>query len=197
VCVALPPSLVHHAATPPGFAPYTVTCFDTKRNLIYSTFSNLNTGLNVLAAIDPATGVVVSNVTFPSQLAYIELEYDAVTDKVYAVVEDAQQGTFFGTVEPSTGAATPVSSAAYFNTTQWNQFNTIRCAFEVPFYSSLPLRPPPPPPPRPMGTHPGSTTPGALSSCDACGARAVRGLSNPPPHHHHHPLRCFPSACPS
>jgi hypothetical protein len=112
---------------PPGFAPYTVTCFDTKRGLMYSTFSNLNTGLNVLAAIDPTTGHVVSNVTFPYNVAYIELEYDPVSDKVYAVVEDAQQGTFFGTVEPSTGVATPVSSSAYFNTTQWNQFNTIRC----------------------------------------------------------------------
>ena len=109
----------------PNAAPYTVSCLDTKRSLIYSTFGGLDTiGPNVIAAIDIGTGAVVSNASFPLTTAYIELEYDGVTDAVYAVVEDAQDGAFFGTVEPSTGVATPVGSNR-FNTTYWNQFNTI------------------------------------------------------------------------
>jgi hypothetical protein len=109
----------------PNFAPYTVSCLDTKRGLIYSTFGPLNGGPgNVIAAIDQRTGKVISNATFPITVAYIELEYDSVTDRVYAVVE-SPQGTFFGTVEPSTGVATPLSDRAFFNTTYWNQFNTI------------------------------------------------------------------------
>jgi hypothetical protein len=109
----------------PNFAPYTVSCFDTKRGLIYSTFGPLSGGPgNVIAAIDPRTGTVVSNATFPLNIAYIEFEYDPVTDRVYSVVE-SPQGTFFGTVEPSTGVATPLSSNAYFNSTYWNQWNTI------------------------------------------------------------------------
>ena len=43
---------------------------------------------------------------------------------MFAVVEDTR-GAFFGTVEPSTGAATPLSNASFFNTTYWNQFTTI------------------------------------------------------------------------
>lgn len=110
----------------PDAAPYTVSCFDEARGLIYSTFGGLNTiGPNVIAAIDKETGAVVSNASFPTTTAYIELEYDDVTDKVYAVVEDAQDGAFFGVVEPATGVATPVGPAAFFNTTYWNQFNTI------------------------------------------------------------------------
>ena len=106
-------------------APYTVSCLDTSRSLIYSTFGGLDTiGPNVIAAITLDTGVVVSNASFPISTAYIELEYDAVTDAVYAIVEDSQDGAFFGTVEPSTGVATPVGSNR-FNTTFWNQFNTI------------------------------------------------------------------------
>jgi len=108
----------------PNFAPYTVSCFDSKRALIYSTFGPLTSGTNVIAAINPQTGVVEQSVVFPSSTAYIELEYDGVSDTVYAVVEDTR-GAFFGTVEPSTGVATPVSNASFFNTTYWNQFNTI------------------------------------------------------------------------
>jgi hypothetical protein len=109
----------------PNFAPYTVSCLDTKRKLIYSTFGPLNGGPgNVIAAIDPRTGIVVSNATFSTDIAYIELEYDPVTDRVYSVVE-SPQGTFFGTVEPATGVATPLGTKAYFNTTYWNQWNTI------------------------------------------------------------------------
>lgn len=109
----------------PNAAPYTVSCLDTKRNLIYSTFGGLNTiGPNLIAAITIDTGVVVNNASFPISTAYIELEYDYVTDAVYAVVEDAQDGAFFGTVEPSTGVATPVGTNR-FNTSYWNQFNTI------------------------------------------------------------------------
>jgi len=109
----------------PNAAPYTVSCFDAARGLIYSTFGGLDTiGPNVIAAIDKDTGAIVSNASFPISTAYLELEYDSVTDKVYAVVEDASDGAFFGIVEPSTGAATPVGSNR-FNTSYWNQFNTI------------------------------------------------------------------------
>lgn len=52
------------------------------------------------------------------------VEYDEASDSVFAVVEDTR-GAFFGTVEPSTGAATPLSNASFFNVTYWNQFNTI------------------------------------------------------------------------
>ena len=133
----------------PNFAPYTVSCLDTARGLIYSTFGPLTSGHNVFAAIHPLTGAVVSIVTFPISTAYIELEYDAVTDRVYAVVEDATNGAFFGTVEPSTGAATPVSDKARFNTTTWNQFNTISTVapeigvfFFTAFHYAIPGPPP-------------------------------------------------------
>lgn len=110
----------------PNAAPYTVSCFDTARGLIYSTFGGLETiGPNVIAAIDKDTGAVISNASFPITTAYIELEYDDVTDKVYAVVEDEQDGAFFGVVEPATGAASPIGPKSSFNTTYWNQFNTI------------------------------------------------------------------------
>jgi hypothetical protein len=106
----------------PDFAPYTVSCFDTKRNVIYSTFGPLTTGHNVLATIDPYTGKVLAQPTFPVSTAYIELEYDSVTDKIYGVVEDAADGAFVGTIDGATGAATPISAKAGLNTTQWNQF---------------------------------------------------------------------------
>jgi hypothetical protein len=109
----------------PDFAPYTVSCFDTKKNVIYSTFGPLTSGHNVLATIDPQTGKVLAQPTFPISTAYIELEYDRVTDKIYGVVEDAQDGAFVGTVDPASGAATPISAKAALNTTMWNQFNTI------------------------------------------------------------------------
>lgn len=98
----------------PNYAPYTVSTFDTKRNIIYSTFGPLTSGGNIIAAISPYTGKIINQVSFPISTAYIELEYDPVTDKTYAVVEDASQGAFFGTVEPSTGVATPLSSKAFF-----------------------------------------------------------------------------------
>lgn len=109
----------------PNYAPYTVSTYDTKRNIIYSTFGPLTSGGNVLAAINPYTGKLISQVSFPISTAYIELEYDSVTDKTYAVVEDSTQGAFFGTVEPSTGVPTPLGPKAFFNLTYWNQFNTI------------------------------------------------------------------------
>lgn len=109
----------------PNFAPYTVSALDTKRNLIYSTFGPLTSGHNVLATIDPQSGNVLAQPTFPISTAYIELEYDPVTDAVYGVMEDAADGAFVGTVDPATGAATPIGARAYLNTTQWNQFNTI------------------------------------------------------------------------
>jgi hypothetical protein len=106
----------------PNMAPYTVSCLDLNRSLIYSLFGGLTSNDNVFASIDPHTGALTSNVSFPISTAYIELEYDVVTDKVYAVVQE-EDGTYFASVEPSTGAYTPVGPA--FNRTYWNQFNTI------------------------------------------------------------------------
>ena len=109
----------------PNYAPYTVSCLDSKRGLIYSSFGPLSGGPgNIIAAIDQRTGALVSNASFPLDIAYIEFEYDPVTDRVYSVVE-SPQGTFFGTVDPATGVATPLSDHAFFNTTYWNQWNTI------------------------------------------------------------------------
>jgi hypothetical protein len=104
----------------PDFAPYTVSCLDTKKGLIYSTFGPLTTGHNVLATIDPQTGKVLAQPTFPITTAYIELEYDPVTEKVYGVMEDAADGAFVGTVDPASGAATPISAKAHLNTTMWS-----------------------------------------------------------------------------
>lgn len=109
----------------PDFAPYTVSCLDTKKGLIYSAFGPLTSGHNVLATIDPQSGKVLAQPTFPISTAYIEMEYDPVTDKIYGVMEDAAAGAFVGTVDPATGAATPIGAKASLNTTQWNQFNTI------------------------------------------------------------------------
>lgn len=109
-----------------NWAPYTVSTLDTTRNLIYSTFGPLDSGnANVLAAIDPWTGNITAQVEFALDLAFIELEYDPVTDQIYAVVQQGGVGTFFGTVDPTTATATPISNQASFNTTYWNQFNTI------------------------------------------------------------------------
>ena len=109
----------------PNYAPYTVSCLDSKRGLIYASFGPLSGGPgNIIAAIDQRTGALVSNASFPLDIAYIEFEYDPVTDRVYSVVE-SPQGTFFGTVDPATGVATPLSDHAFFNTTYWNQWNTI------------------------------------------------------------------------
>ena len=93
--------------------------------MIYSSFGPLDSGHNVLATIDPQTGKVLAQPTFPASTAYIELEYDRVTDKIYGVVEDAEDGAFVGTIDATTGAATPISAKAGLNTTVWNQFNTI------------------------------------------------------------------------
>ena len=108
----------------PDFAPYTVSCLDTKRGVIYSAFGPLTSGKNVLAAIDPKTGKVLAQPVFPVSTAYIELEFDTVTDKIYGVVEDAQDGAFVGTIDAQSGLATPLPKGA-LNTTTWNQFNTI------------------------------------------------------------------------
>lgn len=108
----------------PNFAPYTVSCYDLKRGLIYSTFGPLTSGHNVLAAIDPITGKVVAQPSFPDTTAYLELEYDPVNDLTYGVVEDSN-GVFVGIIDPVNGSSQPISSAASLNTTEWNQFNSI------------------------------------------------------------------------
>jgi hypothetical protein len=108
----------------PNFAPYTVSCLDIKKGLIYSTFGPLLSGHNVFAAIDPKTGKVLSQPTFPISTAYIELEYDSINDLTYGVVEDSD-GVFVATIDPASGVAKPVSNAAQLNTTMWNQFNSI------------------------------------------------------------------------
>jgi hypothetical protein len=135
----------------PDYAPYTVSTFDTKRNLIYSTFAPLNGGGdNVLLTLDASTGKVRNQTSFPYNLAFIELEYDPQTDLVYAVTEDGATGTtFFGTVDVETATATPLSSKAFFNTTYWNQFNTISTVapeigvfFSTAFHYEVPGPPP-------------------------------------------------------
>ena len=141
----------HVSSFLPDYAPFTVSTLDTKRNLIYSTFAPLNGGGdNVLLTLDAATGKVRNQTSFPYNLAFIELEYDAETDKVYAVTEDGATGTtFFGTVDVEAATATPLSSKAYFNTTYWNQFNTISTVapeigvfFSTAFHYAVPGPPP-------------------------------------------------------
>jgi hypothetical protein len=107
----------------PNYAPYTVSALDTKRNLIYSTFAPLNGGGNsLLLTINPDTGAVLNQTSFPYNVAFIELEYDSVTDKLYAVTQDGVKGeTYFGTVDPTTATGTPLGPKAVFNTTYWNQ----------------------------------------------------------------------------
>lgn len=138
----------------PNFAPYTVSCLDTRgAGVIYSTFGPLTTGHNVLAAIDPKTGKVLAQPTFPISTAYIELEFDASSGKIYGVIEDATDGAFVGTVDPQTGAATPISAQARLNTTQWNQFNTISTIapeIDTLFFTAFHYMVPGPPPSDPV-----------------------------------------------
>ena len=91
--------------------------------------------------------------TFPISTAYIELEYDYVTDKVYGVVEDAADGPFVGTVDAATGAATPISARARLNATFWGQYNTISTiAPEIStlFFTAFHYENPGPPPSDPI-----------------------------------------------
>ena len=136
----------------PDFAPYTVSCLDLKRGLIYSTFGPLLSGHNVLAAIDPKTGKVVSQPTFPVTTAYIELEYDIVNDKTYGVVEDSD-GVFVAIIDPDTGSSSPVSKVANLNITEWNQFNsisTIAPEIGTMFFTAFHYENPGPPPSDPI-----------------------------------------------
>jgi len=112
----------------------------------------LLSGHNVLAAIDPKTGKVVSQPTFPVTTAYIELEYDTVNDKTYGVVEDSD-GVFVAIIDPDTGSSSPVSKAATLNTTEWNQFNsisTIAPEIGTMFFTAFHYENPGPPPSDPI-----------------------------------------------
>lgn len=112
----------------PNYAPYTVSTMDTKRNIIYSAFAPLNklgVAGDVLASFDAATGRLLQTVPFPPEtIAFIELEYDAVTDETYAVIMQGGS-TFFGTVNLTTAVGTPIGPKSTFDTSYWGQFNTI------------------------------------------------------------------------
>jgi len=113
----------------PDMAPYTVDTLDAAKGLVYSLFGPLNGGGGDVLYHVNASGVV-AQVPVRHSLAFLELEYDAKSGAVYAVVEDAAagapQGAYLATVDAATGAATPVGGAPnVMNGTYWNQWNTV------------------------------------------------------------------------
>jgi hypothetical protein len=137
----------------PNYAPYTVDTLDAARGLIYSLFGPLDgAGGDVMFAVN-ASGVV-AQVPVRHSLSFLELEYDARSGAVFAVVEDAApgapRGAYLATVDPATGAAAPVGGVPnVMNNTYWNQWNTISTIapeigafFSTAFHYDMPGPPP-------------------------------------------------------